>query len=77
MENLIKIILKINNSVYVQIEYQDSKDGKNKVDEFINLVGINGEEQDMYGGIIKDKLEKDKEFKKVFDANLESILKNN
>lgn len=62
---------------YVEIEYQDSKDGKNKVDEFINLVGINGEEQDMYGGIIKDKLEKDKEFKKVFDANLESILKNN
>ena len=61
---------------YVEIEYQESKDGKNKVDEFIKLIGIDGIEQDMYGGIIKDKLESDKEFKKIFESNLESILKN-
>ena len=59
---------------YVEIEYQDSKNSKSELSEFIKTVGIKGTPQDMYGGIVKDKLEKDKEFAKKFFDNLEKIL---
>lgn len=59
---------------YVEIEYQDSDNIEKELKEFIQLIDINGEEQDMYGGIIKDKLSNDKEFRKLFEINLEKIL---
>ena len=59
---------------YVEIEYQDSKNAKKELAEFIKNVGIKGKEQDMYGGIIKDKLAKDKKFKKLFEENLREVL---
>ena len=59
---------------YVEIEYQDSKNAKSELSEFINTVGIKGTPEDMYGGIVKDKLENDKEFEKLFFDNLEKIL---
>ena len=31
----------------------------------------------MYGGIVKDKLENDAEFRKIFEDNLAIILKDN
>ena len=62
---------------YVEIEYQDSNNGISEVNKFIKLVGIDGIEQDMYGGIVKDKLEKDIEFRKIFNDNLDKIISNN
>ena len=62
---------------FVEIEYQDSKSKKEELKEFINLINIKGSEQDMYGGIIKCKLEQDFEFKKIFDKNLNKILEKN
>ncbi len=59
---------------YVEIEYQDSKNANIELINFKKLIGINGIEQDMYGGIVKDKLKKDKDFKKLFEDNLENIL---
>lgn len=59
---------------YVEIEYQDSKNEKEEMKEFKCLVGINAKEEDMYGGIVKDRLEKDKEFKKIFVSNLDKII---
>ena len=61
----------------MEIEYQDSKSKKEELKEFINLINIKGSEQDMYGGIIKCKLEQDFEFKKIFDKNLNKILEKN
>ena len=62
---------------YVEIEYQDSVNAKEELDEFMKLIGLNGEEQDMYGGIVKDKLENNSEFKKIFLDNLDKILNEN
>lgn len=60
---------------FVEIEYQDSNNAKGELDEFIKSVGIYNEKpQDMYGGIVKDKLENDSQFKKYFEINLERIL---
>ena len=59
---------------YVEIEYQDSKDAEKEVEEFKKIINITGEPQDMYGGIIKDRLAIDKNFKKLFEDNLEKIL---
>lgn len=62
---------------YVEIEYQDSKNAKEELSEFIKLINIKDEPQDMYGGIIKNKLLNDKEFSKIFELNLEKILNDN
>lgn len=59
---------------YVEIEYQESNNSKNQIEEFLNLIGIVGMPQDMYGSIVKEKLEQDLEFKKVFDKKLEKVL---
>lgn len=61
---------------YVEIEYQDSENSEKELDEFIELIKITGSKQDMYGGIIKEKLEKELEFKEIFENNLEKILNN-
>lgn len=61
---------------FVEIEYQDSENEVKEIEEFIKLVGIEGIEQDMYGGIVKDKLESDKNFKETFDKGLSKILGN-
>ena len=58
---------------FVEIEYQDSE---NEVQEFIKLIEIQGPEQDMYGGIVKDKLEIDENFKEIFAKGLSKILEN-
>lgn len=59
---------------FVEIEYQDSKNEVQEVEEFIKLIGIEGTEQDMYGGIVKDKLESDEDFKEIFNKGLSKIL---
>ena len=59
---------------YIEIEYQDSKNVKEELNEFIDLIEINGEEEDMYGAIVKNKLTEEKGFKKIFEENLKQIL---
>ena len=59
---------------YVEIEYQDSKNEQEELNEFINLINIKSKPCDMYGGIVKERLSSDKEFKKMFLDNLEKIL---
>ena len=59
---------------YVEIEYQDSNNAKEELNEFIKLISIKSDPQDMYGGIVKDKLENDSEFKKNFERNLNRII---
>lgn len=61
---------------FVEIEYQDSKEGLEEVQKFVKLIGIQGNEQDMYGGIVKDKLEKDETFREVFEKGLNKVLEN-
>lgn len=62
---------------YVEIEYQDSENAENELKEFIKLTEINGEPQDMYGGIIRNKLENEPGFKEIFEAGLEKALSDN
>ena len=61
---------------FVEIEYQDSENAIEEVKNFINEIGIQGNEQDMYGGIVKDKLETDEEFRKIFEEGLNKVLEN-
>ena len=61
---------------FVEIEYQDSNDSVKEVKEFINLIKIQGNEQDMYGAIVKERLKEDEKFREVFYNELEKILKN-
>lgn len=60
---------------FVEIEYQDSKDSKKTVEEFLNIIKIKEEPKEMYGDIVKKKLREDVEFKELFENNLEEILK--
>ena len=59
---------------YMEIEYQDSEDAVNELNEFIELCGINGNEQPLYGDIINEKYEEDKEFRESFDEYLNNLL---
>ena len=59
---------------YVEIEYQDSKDAKKEIAEFMKMTAIEGKPQDMYGGIVKSKLENDPKFKEKFKENLDKII---
>lgn len=61
---------------FVEIEYQDCNNEIKEVKEFIDLIGIQGNEQDMYGGMVKDKLENDEKFRVLFDERLSKILEN-
>lgn len=61
---------------YVEIEYQDSDNVKEELQEFLDLNKIDDYPQDMYGGILKEKLEKDSNFKTIFEEKLAKILDN-
>ena len=61
---------------FVEIEYQDSRDEKEELDEFTKRIGIDVKQtQDMYGGIVKEKIEKDEQFRQCFNENLDKIIK--
>ena len=59
---------------YVEIEFQDSNDAKNELLEFLKLVGIQGPEQDLYGDIIKQRLQTDKEFSDKYLSALNDVI---
>lgn len=60
---------------FVEIEYQDSKEGLNEINEFLKLVGLDNEnEQDLYGDIIKRDLIENDDFAKKYKKGLARIL---
>lgn len=59
---------------YVEVEFQDSTDAKNELLEFLKLVGIKGPEQDLYGDIIKKRLQTDKEFANKYTSALNDVI---
>lgn len=59
---------------FVEIEYQDSIDAKTHIHEFLEILKIEDKPQNMYGDIVKRKLQEDKKFKNKFEQNLNNIL---
>lgn len=59
---------------YVEVEFQDSSDAQNELTELLNLVGIKGKEQDLYGDIIKERLKTDKEFSDRYISALNNVI---
>ena len=57
---------------FVEIEYQDSTN--DELNEFKNEIGIDALEEDLYGNMIMDKLEKDVKFKESFENNLKILI---
>ena len=51
---------------------QDSNN--DELNEFKNEIGIDALEEDLYGNIIMDKLEKDVKFKESFENNLKILI---
>lgn len=60
---------------FVEIEYQDSDNELRELTEFIKLIKIKGSPNDMYGGIVREKITNSEAFKKKFEKNLENLLK--
>ena len=54
---------------YVEIEYQESE--KEEVYKFIELLGLNNEEQDKYGDIVKNLISSDDNLKNSMIKMLE------
>ncbi len=60
---------------FIEIEYQDSPSAETELKEFIEKFNIVDEPQPLYGTIINDRFENDPEFRAVFSAKLESLIK--
>lgn len=56
---------------YIEIEYQDSS--VDELNEFLNLVGINYPESELYGDIFKEKV-KDESFNQEFQKVIKKII---
>lgn len=61
---------------YVEIEYQDSLDGINELNKFLDLIGINKEQEGLYGDIVKEKINNDVEFNEKYNKKLNKVLNN-
>ena len=59
---------------YIELEYQDSEDSENELNDFIKLIGTTGEPAPMYGEIINHKYDNDQEFRNAFDERLKQIV---
>ena len=59
---------------YVEIEYQNSKNAKEEIEEFKKIFEIKGKEEKLYGDIFKDKIDKEKEFQKKLTKGLEKSI---
>lgn len=58
---------------FVEIEYQDCLNSIEELKEFKTKVGINTLEEDLYGNIIMEKLNKDSEFRKKFSKKFKKF----
>ncbi len=62
---------------FVEIEYQDSNEGKLEINSFLKSVGLqNAKEEELYGDIIKKQLETDSDFAEKYKKGLEGIINN-
>lgn len=61
---------------FVEIEYQDSLDGINELNKFLDLIGINKEQEGLYGDIVKEKINNDVEFNEKYNKKLNKVLNN-
>lgn len=59
---------------YVEIELQESLNASKELTEFLSLVGITGEQQGLYGDIIKEKLKTDKNFSNKYNLALDNVI---
>jgi len=59
---------------FIEIEYQDSKDARNELDEFTKKFGITGKPEPLYGEIINKKLNSDADFNDKFTKRLKEIV---
>lgn len=59
---------------FIEIEYQDSVNSQAELEEFLNATSIKNEPQGLYGDIVKEKLETDKEFKVNFQNGLMRVI---
>jgi adenylate cyclase class IV len=60
---------------YIEIEYQNSSNALEEINEFKKLCDIDGEPEDMYGGIIDKNLKSNLEFKRIYNERMIEILK--
>jgi len=59
---------------FVEVEYQGSENALKEITEFRKECGIDGESEDMYGGIINTKLSTDDEFKKMYKEKMAEVV---
>lgn len=59
---------------FVEIEYQDSLNSIDELNEFKAKVEIDSNEEDLYGNIIMKKLNNDSVFKENFNKSLEMLI---
>lgn len=59
---------------YVEIEFQDSKNAKDNIEEFIKMFKIEDKKEKLYGDIFKEKIDTEKEFKEAFVKKLKEFL---
>ena len=59
---------------YIEVEFQDSLDAKNELQEFLSLIEGDKIEQDLYGDIIKKKLKTDNEFSDKYITALNKVI---
>lgn len=60
---------------YIELEYQDSENAIEEVEEFKKLCGIMSEEQPLYGEIINKKYDNDEHFRSEFEKTLQQLIK--
>ena len=59
---------------FIEIEYQDSVNAEEELNEFISICDIVGEKQPLYGDIINFRYDNDLKFRLKFEAKLNSII---
>ena len=62
---------------FVEIEYQNTKNEKWQIEDFIEKFGIDCEKQKLYGDIFKEKVKNDKKFQQKLNENLLKFIMNN
>ena len=62
---------------YIEIEYQDSLNAAQELEEFCTNCGITSSPQPLYGDIINNKYDTDPVFRQAFDDYLNELINNN
>ena len=61
---------------FIEIEYQDSNNAYEELEEFCKVCSIDGEKQPLYGDIINNMYATDEEFRKEYDKQMNLIINN-